>query len=46
MPGIEVELGRVDAGIGSAATNSQWVFQTPVDVILSLSLSLAVFYAV
>ena len=38
-----VELGRVDAGTASgrciiAATNSQWVFQTSVDVTLSLSL--------
>ena len=36
---LVVELGRVDAGTGSAATNSRWVFQTSVDVI-SLSLSL------
>jgi hypothetical protein len=36
---FEVELGRVDAGF--AATNSQWVFQTSVEVILSLSLSAA-----
>jgi hypothetical protein len=33
-----VELGRVDAGIASAATNSQWVFQTSVDVTLLLLL--------
>jgi hypothetical protein len=35
---LVVELGRVDAGgIGSAATNSRWVFQTSVDVTLSLT---------
>ena len=39
-----VELGRVDAGTAYgrciiAATNSRWVFQTSVDVTLSLSAS-------
>jgi hypothetical protein len=33
---LVVELGRVDAE--SAATNSQWVFQTSVDVTLLLLL--------
>jgi hypothetical protein len=31
-----VLLGRVDAGTTPAATNSQWVFQTSVDVTLLL----------
>jgi hypothetical protein len=33
-----VRLGRVDAGTTPAATNSQWVFQTSVDVTLLLLL--------
>jgi hypothetical protein len=33
-----VLLGRVDAGTTPAATNSQWVFQTSVDVTLLLLL--------
>jgi hypothetical protein len=33
-----VLLGRVDAGTTLAATNSQWVFQTSVDVTLLLLL--------
>jgi hypothetical protein len=28
---LVVELGRVDAGIGSAATSIEWVLQTSVD---------------
>jgi hypothetical protein len=32
MVGPVVLLGRVDAGTTPAATNSQWVFQTSVDV--------------
>ena len=37
MQYIEVELGRVAMQATPAATNSQWVFQTSVDVTLSLS---------
>jgi hypothetical protein len=40
LPCAAFELGRVDAGNESAATNSRWVFQTSVDVIILLLLLL------